>query len=344
MLKEEGVMEIRILHRQGVSIRGIARQLGVSRNTVRQYLRSNKQPVYAKRSGKRSKLAPYKPYIVERLAAASPHWIPSPVIDLEIREQGYQGSIRLLRYYMAELRPAGRCDPVVRFETQPGQQMQVDWGVFRRGKAPLSAFVATLGWSRYTYVEFVSNERFATLKACHENAFAYFHGVPKEVLYDNMKTVIRQRNAYGSGLHRFHPGLWDLAKQTGFSPRLCRPYRARTKGKVERFIRYLRYSFYVPLVARLKQVELSLDVETANIEVLKWLRDIANVREHQTIHVQPAVRWQQEVASLQCYQARPYNFIELSPAIDSLTPLRFEPVNLQHDLSVYESMLEEAKG
>ena len=90
------------------------------------------------------------------------------MIEREIREQGYQGSIRLLRYYMAKLKPVARPDLVVRFETLPGQQMQVDWGVFRRGRDPLSAFVAGLGWSRYSYVEFVNNERFATLKACHK--------------------------------------------------------------------------------------------------------------------------------------------------------------------------------
>ena len=343
MIKEEGVVEIMILKRQGYSIRGIARELGISRNTVREYLRTGKHPEYSPRPHKQTKLDVFKTYIQERVEAARPNWIPATVICREIQGLGYEGSIRTLSNYLAEQKPVARPDPVVRFETEPGQQMQVDWGVFRRGKESLSAFVATLGWSRYSYVEFVTNERFDTLKACHENAFAYFQGVPKEVLYDNMKTVILQRNAYGRGLHRFHPGLWDLAKQTGFSPRLCQPYRAKTKGKVERFIGYLRYSFYVPLVAQLKQAGLTLDVETANIEVLKWLRDIANVRDHQTTLEQPVIRWQQEIVSLQPYQPTPDNLVEL-PAKESLTPTHFEPVNLQHDLSVYETILLEAQG
>ncbi len=343
MLKEEGVMEIRILHRQGMGIRAIARQLGVSRNTVREYLRNeNKKPAYAKRPDRVSKLDPYKPYIQERLAAARPQWIPAPVIEREIREQGYTGSIRLLRYYMAELKPAVKADPLIRFETAPGLQMQVDWGVFRRGKDALSAFVATLGWSRYSYVEFVTDERFETLKRCHENALAYFQGVPAEVLYDHMKTVIQQRNAYGTGLHRFHRGLWELAKQTGFIPRLCQPYRARTKGKVERFIRYLRYSFYVPLVAQLTQAGLVLDVETANVEVLKWLREVANVRIHRTTEEQPVVRWKLELSALQAYEPPSVQVIQLPTEKASLVPHHYLQENLHHALSVYEEVLREA--
>lgn len=339
MIKEEGVVEIMILKRQGYSIRGIARELGISRNTVREYLRTGKRSVYSSRPQRQTKLDPFKAYIQGRVEAARPDWIPATVIQREICGLGYQGSVRTLSEFLRQLKPATRPDPVVRFETEPGQQMQVDWGVFRRGKNPLSAFVATLGWSRYSYVEFVTNERFDTLKACHENAFAYFQGVPRESLYDNMKTVILQRNAYGRGLHQFHPGLWDLAKHTGFTPRLCQPYRAKTKGKVERFIGYLRYSFYIPLVAQLKQAGLTLDVETANIEVLKWLRDVANVREHQTTGAQPLIRWQQEVKALQDYRPKPDNLVEL-PVKESLTPGHFEPVNLQHDLSVYETLLE----
>jgi len=339
MLKEEEVMEIDILHRQGFSIRSIARQLGVSRNTVRHYLKhETKRPSYKRRVKRPSKLEAYKSYIRERVAFAHPDWIPAPVIEREIKARGYQGGIRQLRYFLAEIKPKPMPDKRIRFETEPGQQMQVDWGVFRRGESPLSAFVATLGYSRYTYVEFVTNERFETLKACHERAFDYFQGVPKEVLYDNMKTVVLQRNAYGAGYHRFHAGLWDFAKNTGFAPRLCQPYRAKTKGKVERFIRYLRYSFYNPLVAQLKQAGLSLDVDTANIEVLKWLRDVANVRVHQTTQEQPLCRFKEELLCLQPYHTS-LKAIEPVLANKALSN-HYEVVNLQHCLSVYETILE----
>jgi transposase len=334
-------MEIRILHKQGHSIRAIARQLGMSRNTVRQYLRDDAEPRFKGRAERASKLDPFKAYLDQRITSARPDWIPAPVLFRELREQGYVGSLRLLRYYLQRQRPAVKADPVVRFETGPGEQMQVDWMVLRRGKDPLSAFVATLGYSRYTYVEFVSNEQFATLRACHHNAFCYFQGVPREVLYDNMKTVIDRRNAYGEGIHRFHPGLWDLAKANGFTPRVCRPYRAKTKGKVERFIRYLRHSFYVPLVAQLKPAGLVLDVQTANVEVQKWLRDVANVREHQTTLQQPMRRWEQERDALQPYQERPVRTAALPVDLMRLPTHTFAPINLQHALSVYEAMLVE---
>ena len=106
--------------------------------------------------------------------------------------------------------------------------------------------------------------RYDTLEACHRNAFSFFGGVPQEVLYDNMKTVVLQRDAYQTGQHRFHPSLWQFGKEMGFSPRLCRPFRAQTKGKVERMVQYARNSFYIPLMTRLRPMGITVDVETAN--------------------------------------------------------------------------------
>jgi len=173
----------------------------------------------------------------------------------------------VLKSLVASLKPKETAVPIVRFETGPGEQMQVDWAVIRRGSNRLSVFVATLGWSRSSYVEFVSDERVETLIEAHENAFLAFGGTPREVLYYNMRTVVLQRHAYGRGHHRFHPGLLNFARHCGFQPRLCAPYRAQTKGKGERFIRYLRESFWVPLSSRLAQEGLIIDRETANLLV-----------------------------------------------------------------------------
>lgn len=151
-------MEIHVLSRQGHSVKAIARQLGVSRNTVRKYLRDQaRTPQYPKRSERLSKLEPFKPYLIERQQAAKPHWIPATVLMREIRELGYDGGMTILRSFMASRR-AVQVDPVVRFETPPGHQLQVDFTTIRRGQNPLKAFVATLGYSRATYVHFSAHE------------------------------------------------------------------------------------------------------------------------------------------------------------------------------------------
>jgi transposase len=257
------------------------------------------------------------------------------VLLMELRERGYAGGYTMLKLLVASLRPKEAADPVIRFETNPGEQMQVDWAVIRRGADRLSVFVATLGWSRAAYVEFVTDERVETLIEAHENAFFAFGGVPREVLYDNMRTVVRERHGYGPGRHRFHPGFLDFARHCGFRPRLCAPYRAQTKGKVERFIRYLRQSFYVPLASRLAQEGLIVDRETANLAARRWLREVANARVHGTTGEVPAERLVIERLQLQPvampYGGRSVRSIQQNPVL--LVPV----VGLQHPLSFYDA-------
>jgi transposase len=130
-----------------------------------------------------------------------------------------------------------------------------------------------------------------------------FGGVTREVLFDNMKTVVLERNTYGRGMHRFHAGFLDYAKHAGFLPRLCQPYRARTKGKVERFIGYLKGSFWVPFVASMRQLGLAPDKHAANAAVSRWLREVANARVHATTGEIPAERLLIERARLQTLPA-----------------------------------------
>jgi transposase len=259
------------------------------------------------------------------------------VLRREIEALGYQGSERLLRQFLAKLHPAEPAPAVQRFETAPGRQMQVDWAVFRRGREPLLAFVATLGYSRYVHVEFASSEAFEVLRNCHLRAFEAFGGVPREVLYDNMKTVVLARNAYGEGQHRFHAGLWAFARDCGYLPRLCAPYRAQTKGKVERFIRYLRGSFYRPLASRLSAAGLTLDVPSANAEVRRWLREVANQRLLKAFGESPEARWQRERAMLLPVPQRPVE--PAPPAV--LTPRQSAYLSepLQRPPAVYAALL-----
>ena len=340
MLGQEGYVEIQVMHRQGMSIRAISQELGVSRNTVRRYLRSDTVPEAQTRSSKRTKLDGYRGYLQARVDSAHPDWIPATVLFDEIAALGYSGCVRSVSGYLATLKPKRKADPLVRFETPPGQQMQVDWAAFRLNGQRISLFVATLGWSRFNFGVFVANERFETLRECHEQAFDTFGGVPREVLYDNMRTVVHERNAYGHGLHRFHPGLKDVAHHYAFLPRLCRPYRAKTKGKVERSIGYFRRSFFLPLVSRYRQLDHRLDLDTLNLEFARWLALTANARVHASTGEVPNEQLEQERAAL---QTLPRTRLAGQPRFtdsDRALTRPFPVAPLQHPLSVYEALLE----
>ena len=338
-----------------MSLRKIAEEVGCAVNTVRSHLKADALPKYERTPVRASKLSPFADYLRERQAAAHPAWIPATVLMRELVALGYLGGHSQLRAYMQDLKPTQPGDPVVRFETAPGEQLQVDWVEFRHGRAPLYAFCATLGFSRMSFVEFVTDMKVETLIACHQHAFEAFGGIPKRILYDNMKTVVIERDATGEGAHRFHAGFLDYAHHCGFVIKLCRPYRARTKGRVERFNGYLRRSFYVPLAARLKQAGLTLDAVTANIEVRRWLKDIANDRIHGTTQMRPAQRLQAE--GLQAIPSPWRGDIRAArpsrEAASLITPEPVRPVVVieriaqalpaQHPLAVYERLLEQVR-
>ena len=340
MLGQEAYVDIQVMHRQGMSIRAISRDLGVSRNTVRRYLRSRTVPMVRPRARKPSKLDAYRAYLVARVEAARPDWIPAAVLFQEIVELGYQGSVRTVSGYLATLKPAPAPDPVVRYETKPGEQMQVDWGSFKLNGERISLFLATLGWSRFNYGVFVRNEQFETLRDCHEAAFESFGGTPERVLYDNMRTVVQQHNAYGEDLHKFHPGLLDLAGHYGFLPRLCKPYRAKTKGKVERSIGYIRRSFFVPTVSRYQQLQEPLTLDGLNLEFDRWLALTANARTHGTTGEVPTERLELELEHLQPLPPSKIMGPPVVAAADRSFSQQFPTEPLQHPLSVYDALVD----
>lgn len=318
--------------RRGEGVREIARQLGCSRNTVRRYLRDEAAGHYGPRGPRACKLDPFRDYLRERVAQAKPRWIPATVLLREIVERGYAGGISQLKAFLAPLKH-GEPEPLVRFETAPGVQMQADFTVVRRGRDPLLALVATLGYSRASFVKFTTAEDATTLCTALREAFDYFGGVPAEVLMDNAKSIVIERDAYGAGHHRWNAQLLELAERCGFKPRLCRPYRAKTKGKVERFNGYLKGSFLVPLAASLKACGLELTADVANLKVRRWLDEVANQRVHGTTGAVPAVRLSQEQAVMlpaPALQARPPLATKVAVPVESL----------QHPLAVYDELLE----
>ncbi|MBA1147861.1 DDE-type integrase/transposase/recombinase [Ectothiorhodospiraceae bacterium WFHF3C12] len=166
----------------------------------------------------------------------------------------------------------------------------MDRGEYRLGGKRVYAFAGVLGYSRQLYLEYVDSTRSEVLVACHRRMFAAFDGVPREVLYDNMKTVVTQRDAYGRGRRRFHDTIWMLAAELGYRPRLCRPYRPQTKGKVERVIHYIAHNFFHPLVTGLALEDRVPGLDELNAEATHWCNAVANVRIHGTTGERPVDR------------------------------------------------------
>ncbi len=218
-----------------------------------------------------------------------PRRISSTVVLSEINDLGYEGRIRILKDYISKVfnnYSSSGNEPIIRFETDPCYQTQIDWTTVRSGRNPLYCFLSVLGYSRYAFIYFVDNLKLDTFIDCHLKAFSYYGGVTKTALYDNLKSVMIKRNAYGDGLHKFNPSFLDFAKSMGFIPRMCMPYRAKTKGKVERFARFVKENFYYPLKAKLKNSGIDLNAGLLNTYSFSWLETI-NGRVHGTTGRRP---------------------------------------------------------
>lgn len=325
MISLEEWVDVVTLRKQGLSIRAISRRLGVSRNTVRRTLRRGGPPKYV-RPPRPSKLDPYKDYLLSRLVEF-PELSAAQLFE-EIRALGYPGGLRILQQFTRPHRVRRR-EPVVRFETPPGRQAQVDWAhlgthAIEGKETKLYLFVAVLGFSRATYAEITSCQDEHAFLSAHARAFEFFGGVPAEVLYDNAKVVVLSPKG-----PRYNPALLDFAGRYGFSPRLCRPYRARTKGKVERTIGYIRDRFFAGRTFR--------DLTDANDQLLAWLEGSANVRIHRTTGERPADRLKRE--NLSCLPRARFAAKSPPPNISNKPAFRFSaPVVEVRSLSVYEEV------
>lgn len=274
MLKVEIRFMIKDLYRRGVTISEIARITGHSRRTIRAIVNGPFSPPLRKRKEKARKVDPFVPYLEKRMAEGV--FNCRKLLD-EIRRQGYRGSWSLLKSFVQPYRQARRQEATVRFETEPGEQAQVDWAYFgfiehQGRRRRLYAFVMTLGWSRASYVEFTVSADAAWWLRCHLHAFHYFGGVPRVVLHDNLKAAVLQRDAEGA-VH-WNPRYLDFANYYGFTPRACQPYRAQTKGKVESGVRYVRGNFWPGLKF--------VDLADLNRQCQEWLDCTANRRVHGT--------------------------------------------------------------
>jgi len=300
------VQEIQELKRQGLSIRRIGELTGYDRKTIRKYLQSGGQPVYGPRPGQPSKLDSFKPYLEERMKAGV--W-NAVVLLREIRERGFAGGYSILKEWLHPQRESARVVAVRRYETPPGRQAQVDWGhlgtlTMAGEECKLWGFVLTLGYSRMMMAEAALNQKLGTLLRMHEEAFRQLGGVPQEILYDRMKTVWLETDERGEIV--WHPVFLDFARYWGFTPRLCRPYRAQTKGKVESGVKYVRRNFLCGLQGREPG-----GLEDLNGELRRWVWEVANQRVHGTTHERVALRWDDDQFSLQKLDGRaPYPYAD----------------------------------
>ena len=295
--------DIQEMKRTGLSVTRISQEIGIDRKTVRKYLDKPKNPTYGPRPPRPSILDPFKPFLKDRMAAGV--W-NAVVLMRELKERGYQGGYTALTDYLHPMRAEADRVAVRRFETPPGKQAQVDWGDLGtitfadQTQKTISGFLLTLGCSRALFADVATDQKLPTLLRMHEAAFAQLGGVPEEILYDNMKTVVLRTLTEGvdeRGEIRWNKTLQDFARYWGFTARLCRPYRPQTKGKVESSVRYLRQNF---LCGRTAQ-----DLEDLARQLGTWVAEVANVRVHGTTHLRVDQAWQEEKAHLQAVGTRP---------------------------------------
>jgi transposase len=290
MIGKERWEEIRRLKAVGTSVSGIARQLGLDRKTVRTWLRKAMWTPYHRTEEGERLLETHTDFLRERAAAV--HY-SAQILYQELQQQrGYTGSYATVRRFVRPLREAAcRVDLTwTRFETPPGQQSQIDWGQARVwfGAQPVTRhiFVLTLGYSRRSVYVPCLDEAIGSFLDAHETAFEYFGGHTQEHLYDRARTVCQP----GEGGARWNATFKAFAAYWSFEPRLCQPYRAQTKGKVESGIKYFRRNF---LPGRTFRDDVDFGEQLA-----AWTRDVADVRVHGTTHERPLDRFVTEAPAL----------------------------------------------
>ena len=306
---------------RGVSKAELSRRFGVSRRTVHAWIEAGEldrdlasgRTRYSPRPRRAHKLDPYKGIIDARLAEF-PRLSAQRLFD-EVRAAGYAGGYSRVRDYVHEVRPRDRAAPAVRFETPPGRQGQVDFGTFTLPWGRRHALLVVLGHSRLLWLRFYPRQTMAVLIDGLESAFARFGGVPAELLFDQMRAVVLSDDRSCGGELVMNPQFLRFSAHWGFVARSCQAYRAQTKGKVERPIRYLRDSFFY---GRTFASDADLNEQAA-----RWLEDTANVRVHGTTGERPAERFERdERQALRPLAAGPYRWPGAVPANASTQRLR----------------------
>jgi transposase len=296
---------------QGLKKTVIAERLGISRRLVYHLIATGQlerdlsaAPPLRTRTPAAAKLEPYKPIVTTRLETYPE--LSAVRLFEECRAAGYTGGLTQLKVFVREVRPRPEPQPIIRFETPPAHQAQVDFAEFRFPWGKRYALLVVLGYSRLLWLKFYPRQTMATVISGLEEAFAYFGGVPAELLFDQMKAVIIDDHRAAGGNLLENAEFLRVAAHWDFRIRACRPYRAKTKGKVERPVWYLRDNF---VYGREFLGDGDLDAQR-----LRWLDTTANVRIHGTTKEAPRVRFERDERHLlRPVAVRPYRVVCVAP-------------------------------
>ena len=290
---------------QGGSKAELAERLGMDRRTIHRWIQSgqvdreldDETVRYEPRPPVRRKIDDYRGIIHSRLEEFPK--LSAVRIYEELRKAGYGGGYTQVKEYVRATRPRPPIEPIVRFETPPGHQAQVDFAHFRLPWGRRWALLVVLGYSRLLWLRFFERQDMRVLFEGLEAAFAFFGGVPREILFDQMRAVVVADHRFEGGRLIENAEFSRFAYHWSFRARACRPYRAQTKGKVERPIRYVRESFFYG-----RHFVSDEDLEA---QAVVWLDDVANVRCHRTIGERPLDRFERdERGVLQALAPKPY--------------------------------------
>lgn len=282
-LSKRQIFQIYQLKDIGYSERRIAKEMGVSRQAVRKYL-IEPNPVVKNRIY-HSQLEPYYP-IIERYLERD-NLASAVVISQRLIAQGYKGGLTIVRDYLRQIRGKSKEEKAyIRYESSPGEQCQIDWGYFgvlKYGKdyRKVWCFAMEESFSRLLYLEFTHSCNLDVFIGAHIRAFSFFGGTPRELLHDNLKTAVIERDGR---LVRFNEHYLDFLRSLHITPHACNPHSPHEKGKVEKGgIHYIRYNFW-PL-------RTITDIHDLNNQAEKWRDEIANIRIHNTTREKPVDRF-----------------------------------------------------
>jgi transposase/ribosomal protein L20 len=284
MIDKSTLLEIIRLTILGWSDRKIARHLRIDRGTVKKY-RQNPDQRFKKPPPRNSKLDPYLD-LIDQWLDQDPE-VKATVVLQRLHQKGFAGQITIVRDLLRKLRgPQKKRQAYIRFESDPGQQMQIDWGHFGslpygNTKRKLYALAVIEAHSRMLYVEFTHSQKQHSLHQCLLNAFLFFSGTAQQIVVDNMLTAVIERQG---SIVRFNDAFLDFLRIFKITPIACNPGAPHEKGKVEAAIKYIRHNFW-PLRS-------FNDLSDVQRQVRQWLDTVANVRVHHSTGQRPLDRFE----------------------------------------------------